>query len=170
MLNRLLYFFVVSSMAACISHEEEYSTSLLQTDSSKENQTQDLYLLDSINESNQKNKQLTSLAFDLTKDVKKLQLLLEIKENHQTIDDELKRLTKRNLIIIPKLIYPVADDSLKNKKNTLLLYQKKLEMEIQKQITLLENIEKTSENIEFKNFAENSKELLQKNSAELKRL
>ena len=65
----------------------------------------DFNLINSLNESNQEIIKLSNAAFESTKDIETLRLLLVIKKNHQEIDSELEKLTQKNLIFIPKLIY-----------------------------------------------------------------
>lgn len=128
----------------------------------------DYSLIDCLNESNQKIIKLSHTSFEITKDVATLQLLLEIKRNHENIEKELIHLTQKNLIIIPRIIYQhtIDEDTLKSNQADLFLL-KKLGSEIKNQITLLDSIEKTNLNNDFKMFARKHKKTLNQNNETL---
>jgi hypothetical protein len=162
-----LYLFIVTIFTvSCINQEKENNDPIFKTES-----TIDFNLIDCLNESNKKTIELSSITFSQTKDVKTLQLLLKIKKDHQKIDSELKKLTEKNWIILPKLIYNLNlnADSLKDKNSNLYLL-KALETEIKNQIELLNQIEKTSQNTDVKTFATQSKKMVQINNDSLKTL
>ncbi|MGQ7946856.1 hypothetical protein [Flavobacterium sp. WC2509] len=159
----LCCLFAIFGIQSCTNQEKENNNSILE--STKEEPTIDFNLIDCLNEYNQKNIKLSDITFDLTKDVKTLQLLLKIKKNHQDIDSELKKLTKQKLIIIPKIVYQINinPDSIKGKKATLYLL-KKLKNQIETQISLFDSIEKNSQNTDFKILAIKSRKILENNN------
>ena len=165
-----ILFIINISVFSCIDKEED-TYSIFKAESAKYYHTVDYNLIYSLNESNKKNIDLSSITFNKTKDVKTLQLLLKIKRDHQNIDSKLKILTEKNLIIIPKLIYDwnINYDSSKG-KNLPLFLSSLLEIEISNQIKLLNEIEKTFQDAEFKLFAKQSKEVLESNNDSLKEL
>ena len=127
--------------------------------------------MDKLNASNQKIIQISSLAFNQTKDVKTLQLLLKIKRDHQKMDSELKKLVEKNLIILPKLTYDfnLNPDSLKG-KNSRAYLSKLLTNEIQNQVQLWNSMEDKTQNIDFRILAIKSKKTVLANNESLKRL
>ena len=128
----------------------------------------DFNLINSLNESNQEIIKLSNAAFESTKDIETLRLLLVIKKNHQEIDSELEKLTQKNLIFIPKLIYNTntSPDFLKLKNADSYLF-KELLKEIKNQMALFDSIENTTQNIDFRIFAMKSKKKLQIDSKAL---
>lgn len=127
--------------------------------------------MDKLNASNQKIIQISSLAFNQTKDVKTLQLLLKIKRDHQKMNSELKKLVEKNLIILPKLTYDfnLNPDSLKG-KNSRAYLSKLLTNEIQNQVQLWNSMEDKTQNIDFRILAIKSKKTVLTNNESLKRL
>lgn len=125
--------------------------------------------LDYLDESNQKTIELSSILFDLTEDVETLQLLTAIRKNHEKINFELNNLTNKNFIIIPKLIYDTdaKPNPVRSAKDSLFLL-KRLETQLKNQITAYERIEKTSQNIDFRIFAMQSKKAIKNNNKILK--
>ncbi|MDR6843726.1 hypothetical protein [Flavobacterium granuli] len=162
----LLLFIVNISVISCT--DKENNDTIFKVEPTKAESTIDFNLIDCLNESNKKTISLATITFYQTKDVKTLQLLLKIKKDHQKIDSELKRLTENNLIIVPKLSYHfnINSDSLKGKNPNLYLL-KALRTEIKNQTAIFKNIENTSQNIDFKIFAKNSKKTIQSNNAAL---
>lgn len=159
------------SAISCINKENKLDDFIFKTGYAKTGFTIDFNLVDYLNESNKKVIQLSSMAFNQTKDVKTLQLLLKIKRDHQKMDAELKKMTEKNLIILPKLSYAfnLNPDSLKG-KNANSYLSKELEKEIKNQVMVLDRIEKTVENIDFKTLAVKSKKTVQANYEILKTL
>jgi hypothetical protein len=137
----------------------------------KEDSTIDFNTVDCLNESNQKAIELSSISLRLTKDLKTLNLLLKIKRDNKMINSDFNKLTKKNLIIIPRLIYhlDINDDSIVKEKPELYVL-KKLETEIINQISSLDSIEKNTQNTDFKLFAIHSREILKDNNDALKTL
>lgn len=179
MKKRYLYRFILYNLVvfvanfcavSCIDKENEFDDFNFKTEYT-ESDSIDFNLVDSLNESNKKIIQLSSIAFDQNKDVKTLQLFLKIKRDHQKIDAELKKLTEKNLIILPKLAYTfnLNPDSLKG-KNANSYLSKVLEKEIKNQVILFDRIKKTAQNIDFKIFAIKSKKTAQANYEMLKTL
>lgn len=161
------YLFIVTIFTvSCINQEKENNDSIYKTESAI-----DFNLINSLDESNRKTIEISSITFSQTKDVKTLLLLLKIKKDHQKIDSELKKLTEKNWVILPKLInnLNLNADSLKDKNSNLYLL-KALETEIKNQITLLNQIEKTSQNADFKMLATQYKTIVQINNDSLKTL
>lgn len=156
---------------SCINEENENNDSIFETKTTKSESTIDFSLIDCLNESNKKAIELSSISFNQAKDLKTLQLLLKIKKDHQNIDSKLKKLTEKNLIIIPKLVYNLNlnTDSLKN-KNANSYLSNLLETEIENQIMILDQIENTTQNPEFKTFATQSKRIIESNTNSLKTL
>lgn len=152
-------------MQSCNNQENDDNNSFLELESTKSDPTIDFDIIESLNESNQKNIQLSNSTFGTTKNLQTLQLLLKIKKNHENIDYELKKITKKNLIVIPKLTNKVNlnADSLKSKKATIYLLQL-LKSQIKTEIKLLDSIKKTCPNIDFKIFALKSKKILDTNN------
>ncbi|HEY6143181.1 MAG TPA: hypothetical protein VIV55_07085 [Flavobacterium sp.] len=169
-LYNLCLFIVNICAISCVNQEKEYDDSIFETEATKFESTIDFSLIDCLNECNKKNIELSSITFSQTKDSKTLQLLLKIKKDHQKIDSELKKLTEKNLIIIPKLIYNLNlnSDSLKS-KNANFYLSNLLKTEITNQITILDQIEKTTQNIDFRIFAIQSKKIIQTNNNALKK-
>jgi uncharacterized radical SAM superfamily protein len=165
-----LFLFIVNISAISCTTKENNDT-VFKIEPSKAESTIDFNLIDCLNESNKKAISLANITFSQTKDVKTLQLLLKIKKDHQKIDSELKKLTENNLIIVPKVVYHlnINADSLKGKNSNLYLL-KTLETEIKNQTLILDNIENTSQNIDFKIFAKKSKKTLQTNNDALKNI
>ena len=118
---------------------------------------------------NPSNCQSMKICSNKTKDIKKKELFLKIKHDHQLIDSRLKQLTKDNLIIITKTIYNLDknQDSLKGKKGDVVIL-KWLNTEIDFQISKLSNIEAISKNDDFKKFATQTKDVLKENQDALK--
>lgn len=161
---KLFFFFVIISTFSCIDQEEKHSDSLFKEEENNVASTIDFSVIDSLNSSNKKTIDIATITFYQLKNHKTLHLVLKIKEDHQKIDLELKKLTEKNLIILPKLVYHlnVNPDSLKSKNSDLYLL-KLLENQIKNQITVLEKTEQTTQNTDFKIFAIKSKKTLQIN-------
>lgn len=148
---------------SCINQEKENNDSL-KTEYTTAESPIDFNLIDCLNESNKKNIDISSIAFHQTKNVRTLQLLLKIKRDHQKIDRRLKKLTEKNLIIIPKLAYNLNIDSgpLKGEDTNYQLLSL-LETEIKNQLKIFNEIEKTTQNTDFKIFAVQSQKTLRAN-------
>jgi hypothetical protein len=153
-LTILLLCFLSIGVQSCINKEDCYDQSLFEMTSAKEQPVVDFKLLDCLDESNQKTIELSSIIFDITKDVKTLQLLVQIKKNHLRIENDLKKITKKNLILIPQISHHIYlnHDSVKSKKGNIYVL-KTLEKELTNQITVFDHIEKSSQNIDFRLFA-----------------
>lgn len=171
LLYLLSFFIAVICMLSCTNQEKEYTSSLYKMDYPKEELSINFNTIDCLNESNQKAIELSSMSLRLSKDLSILKKLLKIKSDNKKINSDFNKLTKKNLIIIPKLFYhiDINDDSLINKKPELYVL-KKLETEIKNQITSLDSIEKYNPNNDFKTFARNSKRILKDNNDVLKTL
>jgi len=165
--NNSFSIIVIICLSSCTNQEKEYSNSFYKMETTtKEDPIIDFSIIDCLNESNQKVIELSSTSLRLTKDLKTLQLLLKIKRDHKKINSDFNRLTKDNLIIIPKLICPT---DISNGKSEFYIL-KKLQTEIKKQIISLDSIEKKTKNIDFKLFAIQSKRILKHNNEALKTL
>jgi uncharacterized radical SAM superfamily protein len=162
-------FFVIISIFSCINPEKKYRDSLVKEEENNVESTIDFNLIDCLNEVNKKTIGLTTLTFNQIKDSNTLQLILKIKKDHQEIDAELQKLTEKNLIIIPKLVYNlnINPESLKGKNPDFYLLNV-LKTEIKNQIWVFDKIEKTSQNIDFKIFAIKSKKIVLANLDALK--
>jgi hypothetical protein len=164
-LNSIVLTIIGLSMHSCIKKEDCYDQSIVEIESARKLPVVDFKLLDCLDESNQKTIELSSIIFDLTTDVKTLQLLIKIKKNHRKFENELHKLTKENLIIIPQLTYHIYlnPNSVKSKNGDLYLL-KTLETELENQIIVFDHIDKTSENIDFRIFAIQSKKIVENNN------
>jgi hypothetical protein len=160
-------------MLSCTNQEKEYTSSFYEMEYPEEEEEPSINFntIDCLNESNQKAIELSSMSLRLSKDLSILKKLLKIKRDNKKINSDFNKLTKENLIIIPKLFYHhgINDDSLLNKKPGLYVL-KKLETEIKNQITSLDSIEKYNQNIDFRIFAINSKKILNDNNDVLQKL
>lgn len=166
---KLVLLFVSIAISSCIDKEIERCDSLFKEQENTIESTIDFNLIDCLNGSNKKTIHLATLTFNQIKNLETLQLILKIKKDHQKIDAELQKLTEKNLIIIPKLVYDlnINPDSLKAKNFNFYLLNL-LETEIKNQIRVFDKIEKTSQNIDFKLFAIKSKKLVLANLDALK--
>jgi hypothetical protein len=167
---KLFLFFVIVCLFSCNNQKKGYNDSLFKEEGNNVESTIDFNLIDCLNESNKKTIDIATIIFNQIKDVKTLQFILKIKRDHKKIDSELKKLTEKNLIIIPKLVYDlnISPDSLKGKNFDFYLLSI-LETEIKNQIILFDKIEKTSQNTDFKTFAIKSKKTLHSNNDILKK-
>lgn len=160
----LLLFLAHIYIISCTEQKEKEDLIFI-TQSINPEYTIDFYLIDCLNESNKKSIDLANFAFYKTNDVKTLQLLSKIEKDQKKINTELKKLTEKNLIIIPKLVYylNLNNDSLEG-KNAAHYLSYLLNNEIINQITVLNQIEKNSQNIDLKILAAKSKKTLQTNN------
>jgi hypothetical protein len=166
--NNSFLSIVIICMLSCTNHEKEYTNSFYKMEYPKEDPIIDFNTVDCLNESNRRVIQLSGISFRLAKDVKTLELLLKIQKDHQKIDSKLNNLAKDNLIIIPKVIYHLNGDCVKNKNFDSIF--KELESEIKNQIILFDSIEKNTTNIDFKAFSVQSKKILRDNNLIIKTL
>jgi hypothetical protein len=168
-INPFLICFITICLCSCIKSKNYYNSSILDKKITEKRPVINFKSLDSLDESNRKTIELSSILFDTTEDVKTLQLLASIRKNHEKINLELNNLTNKNLIIIPKLAYhtDIKHDCVKSVKNKIYLL-KTLETELKNQITTFEGIEKTSQNIDFRIFAMQSKKAIENNNKVLK--
>jgi len=162
---------VLFCICSCSKSDKPYNNFPLKINSSKEKPIIDFSEIDCLNESNQKILELSDTSIRLTKDLKTLKLALKIRKDHQQIDSRLNKLTKENLIVIPKIFYNVTrnSDFTKNKNSDQYIFRK-LKAEIIYQIALLDSIEKNTQNIDFKIFAAQSKKTLIENGDAIKKL
>jgi len=168
---RFIFFLVLVNglIISCVNRQKECNDVIPKMESVKSDPTIVFNLIDCLHESNKKVISLASITFQQNKNKKTLQLLLDIKKDQQKIDSDLKKLTEKNLIIIPKLDSPLPNlDSLKAKKSYSYLL-KTLQSEIKNQIIILDNLEKSSENVGFKTFSKRSKTILLTNKKELEK-
>lgn len=169
----LFIFIAVICILSCTNQEKEYTSSFYEMEYPEEEEEPSINFntIDCLNESNQKAIELSSMSLRLSKDLSILKKLLKIKRDNKKINSDFNKLTKENLIIIPKLFYHhgINDDSLLNKKPGLYVL-KKLKIEIKNQIISLDSIEKYNQNIDFKIFARNSKKILKDNNDVLQKL
>lgn len=121
-----------------------------------------------LNETNKKILEIASIAFNNSSELKKSQLILKIKKDHQRIESDLQKISNQNLIIIPEPIFDLKlnETSLKEKNFNYYLISL-LDKEIKNQIILLDSIENRTKSIEFKNFADKYKDTLISNNAKL---
>lgn len=118
-----------------------------------------------LNETNKKIIDIASIAFNNSKKLNESQIILKIKKDHQKIQNDLKKITDENLIIIPEPIYDLnLNQNFLQGINSSYYLISLLEKEIKNQIQLFDTIEKTSKDIEFKNFADKSKDILISNN------
>lgn len=165
---KLFLFFAISSIFSCVYQEEKSLDSLFNEDKNKVETTIDFNLIDALNESNKKTIHLATIACCQMKDSKKRLLVFKIKSDLQKMDWELKKWTEKNLIIIPKPVYDlnINPDSL-NAKNPDFYLLKVLKNQIKNQITVLDKMEKTAQNIDFKIFVLKLKKIAQNNTLAL---
>ena len=158
-------------MLSCTNQEKEYTNSFYKMEPTKEDPIIDFNTMNCLNESNLKAIELSSVSLRLSKDLETLKLLLKIKRDNKKINSDFNKLTKENLIIIPKPIYHINlnEDSINNVKLELYVLEK-LETEIKNQIISFDSIEKNTQNVDFKLFAKRSKEILKDNSEALQTL
>lgn len=171
LLNLLFLLIAVNCVLSCTNQEKEYTNSFYKMEYTKEDPAIDFNTIDCLNEANQKAIELSSISLRLSKDFKTLNVLLKIKRDNKKINSDFKKLTKKNLIIIPQLIYyvDINDDSIIKEKPELYVLRK-LEAEIKSQITSFDLIEKNTQNNDFKLFAIHSREILKDNNDALKTL
>lgn len=124
-----------------------------------------------LNENNKKIIDIASIAFNNSKELKESKVILKIKKDHEKIESDLKRITAKNLIIIPEPIFDLNlnENFLKGINSSYYLISL-LEKEINNQIKLLNTIENSFKDKEFKNFAEKSKAILLDNNNLLENL
>ncbi|HSD05981.1 hypothetical protein [Flavobacterium sp.] len=169
--NTFLFAVIISLIVACNNPKNEYSNALFKSSSPKETPITDFTTIDCLNESNQKVIKLSTISFQQTKNPKALRILLKIKNGHQKIDFNLKKLTKDNLIIIPKLNYNINinNDSIKRRNSDRYIFRT-LDNEIKNQMVLMDSLQKTTHNSDLKIFALQSKRTLEENNKALKTL
>jgi hypothetical protein len=167
----LFTIIAIICMLSCTNQDKEYTNSFYKMESTKEDPVIDFNTMTCLNESNLKAIELSSISLRLSKNLETLQILLKIKRDNKKINSDFKKLTKENLIIIPSLIYHINlnEDSINNEKSDLYILEK-LKTEIKQQITSFDNLEKKTQNIDFKLFAKESKKTLQANNEALKTL
>jgi len=170
--NSFLFIVIISLIVACNNQKNEYSNALFKASSPTEAPITDFTTIDCLNESNQKVIKLSTISFQQTKNPKALRVLLKIKNGHQKIDFNLKKLTKDNLIIIPKLNYNINinNDSLRKRRNSDRYIFRTLDNEIKNQMALMDSLERTTHNNDLKIFALQSKRTLEENNKALKTL
>lgn len=121
-----------------------------------------------LNETNKKILEIASIAFNNSSELKKSQLILKIKKDHQKIESDLQKISNQNLIIIPEPIFDLKLNEIFLKEENFNYYLiSLLDKEIKNQIILLDSIENRTKDIEFKNFADKYKETLISNNAKL---
>ena len=164
----ILFCINIFILFSFIEKEKEYTGFFKTKESACSKPSIDFNLIDCLNESNKKIIEISGIAFHKTNNAAMLRLLLKIRKNHQTIDFQLKNLTQDNLIIMAEPMYTlnINTDSLKE-KNAHAYLSNLLETEIKTQISLLDELDKTSRNPDFKTFAVQSKKVLQNNYDEL---
>ncbi|WP_366183945.1 hypothetical protein [Flavobacterium ovatum] len=165
----LLFIFVISLIYSCENKKKDYNNFFIQEPAQDVKSTIDFNSLISLNESNKKIMEISSILFHQNKPIPNLSLILKIREDHRKNELNLKVLTKRNLIIMPKPIYNlnINSDSLQNKNSTHYL-AKLLINEIKTQIELLEKIKNTTISPDFKTYAEEAKIMFDNNNEGLK--
>jgi len=158
-------FFCILS---CTHQEKDYADTFYKIEYTKGEPIIDFNTIVCLNEANEKTIELSSISLRTSEDLKTLELLLKIKRDNKKINSDLNKLTKDNLIIIPKLVYQinVNEDSVNNKNSDSYIL-KKIETEIKNQIILFDSIEKNTQNIDFKLFAKRSKKILKDNKEAL---
>lgn len=158
---KLFLFFAIVSACSRTNPENKQRDSLFAEAQNNVESTMDFDLIDGLNDSNKKTIHLAILIGNQIKNPKTLQLVLKIKKDHQEMESGLLKLTEKNLIIIPKLVYDLNTnpDSLKAKNSESYLLRV-LENQIKNQITVLAKIEKTAQNTDFKTLAIKSKKIV----------
>lgn len=152
----LLMVFLLNS---CSQKEKVYSTKIF--DDKEIESKLNFKTVNNLNETNKKVIEIASIAFNNSKELKKSQLILKIKKDHQKIEQELKRITEENLIITPEPIFDLnLNESFLNGINSNFYLFSLLEKEIKNQIILFDSIENSTKDLDFRNFADKSKEVL----------
>jgi aspartyl/asparaginyl-tRNA synthetase len=164
----LFLIFATVFICSCSNQEEKYLDSLFNKRRNSIESTIDFNQINSLNESNKKTMKLATITFYQIRDRETLQLVLKIKKDHQKMDSELKKLAEKNLIIIPQIVYDgdIKPDSIK-KINIDFYLLNLLGNQMKNQIALLDKIEKTSQNTDFKILAIKSKKIAQSNNEAL---
>lgn len=146
---------------SCSQKEKVYSNPIFGDKEREIESKLNFKTVNNLNETNKKVIEIASIAFNNSKELKKSQLILKIKKDHQKIEQDLKKITEENLIITPEPIFDLnLNKSFLDGINSNFYLISLLEKEIRNQIILLDSIESTTKDIEFKNFADKSKELL----------
>lgn len=124
-----------------------------------------------LNDANKKVIDIASIGFNNSKELKESLIILKIKNDHQKIESELRKITNDKLIIIPEPIFDLdLNQTFLNGSNSTYYLVSLLEKEINNQIKLFESIEKVSSDQQFREFAVQSKELLINNNNSLEDL
>ena len=152
--------------SSCVNKKKDFST--LETVKTNLDSDLDFSNFSSLNESNRKTIDIINQISLLKTTAPQLNLILKIKQDYFKNDSELKRLSKKNLIVLPKPFYQLkfSKDSLKKENATEYLIVQ-LVTEINKQLKILETLQSTTINIDFKTFAEQSKLQTEQNYKEL---
>lgn len=163
--SKLFLLFAISFIFSCVNQEEKSRDFLFNEDENNVETTIDFNLVEALNKSNQKTMKLATITFYQIRDRETLQLVLKIKKDHQKMDSELKKLAEKNLIIIPQIVHngDINPDSIK-KTNIDFYLLNLLGNQMKNQIALLDKIEKTSQNTDFKILAIKSKKIAQSNN------
>ncbi|WPR70245.1 hypothetical protein SLW70_09840 [Flavobacterium sp. NG2] len=156
--------FIIGSLVSCNKKGKDFTESIFGTTTDEIESTIDFNLINYLSKSNTKIIDITALAVKHSNDKNKRQLLLKIKRDHQDIELELKELTQKNLIIVPKSIYTLNSkaDSLQGQNAEVYLSQWLIN-EIKNQLSQFDSIETTSKNTDFVQFAVRSKLTLKQN-------
>lgn len=111
---------------------------------------------------------IASRAFVESKQFNESNTILQIKKDHLKIENDIKKYTSKNLIIIPKPIYDLKlNQTYLNGEASNFYLITLLKKEINNQIRLLDSIIKTSNDNELKKIAEDSKKNIQHSSKKL---
>lgn len=154
----LLILFLLNS---CSQKEKVYSNKIFDDKDREIESKFNFKTVTNLNETNKKVIEIASIAFNNSKELRKSQLILKIKKDHQKIEQDLKKITEENLIITPQPIFDLnLNESFLNGINSDFYLISLLEKEIKNQIMLLDSIENTTKDEDFKNFADKSKKIL----------
>ncbi|WP_418263181.1 hypothetical protein [Flavobacterium faecale] len=167
-ISSLFLLLCFSTIYSCYKQKKDFGEFIIHETTFDVNSAMDFNNLACINESNKKIIDISTIIFRQNKKVPNLALFLKIKKDHQNNSYQLKQLTKRNMIVIPKPIYnlDLNKDSLGDHNSTDYLVAI-LDNEINIQIEILDNLKSTTFNPDLKSFAEKSKKILEKNRKDL---
>lgn len=153
-----LFFAILTGILwLCLAQTSGYNHTRGNKNKELSNTSVDFNLINQLNESNQKTIEITSYIFNHSQDVQTLRMILKIKHDHEKIDLDIKKITEKNLILIPKLDYYLnfeADFVKLKKSNSNLLAA--LETELINQIVIFNQIKTSTHNSDFKIFAKQS--------------
>jgi hypothetical protein len=158
----LIYLVLIAFLfAISCNNEKEEKNIISNQEKNKIEINIDFKLIAYLNDSNSKVIEIATKSFLLTDNFDQLRIINNVKNSHIKIQKDLIKIAEKNLVIIPKPIYNIKlNNTFLNNQNKNYYLLNVLEKSIQEEINILENIEKSTQNISFKVFATKSKEIL----------